>query len=339
MQKNKVLVFTIVILLLFFICPEIKRVYSLSYENFNSYTEIDPNTHITLTSSQQLDYSLTRGETAYIYKDYGDSNFQDFEHEWDTYIVNTGSGSWRMEVNYGITNTIGSFNTWVQFIAVIWYYSGSVANLHLLGNGINQHVTLTVNTWYYLRITKTGTSVNLYVYSDSLRTNLVTSCSGTLSSDYHFRYIYGCASYNDGHPTIIGSAKTRNLNLKFKLFVTSYFNSNGKFLINNISYSNGSINGYSNNTILSLMGLPNSMYSFKSFNWTGSSTTTNYYNYTLINENLTIWCYFIDTYSLGYNEGYSESYSGGISLSLAVIIAIVISIIINLILVDRRNFR
>ena len=119
-------------------------------------------------------------------------------------------------------------------------------------------------------------------------------------------------------------------------YVTQYFSNGGKFLVNGILSSNGSINTYNTDTI-SFVGSPDSQYSFISFNWTDGNTTVNYYNYTLT-DSITVWCYFdyVNStyfYSTGYSTGYSTSYE--YFQPLAVIIAIIISIIVIL-MVDRR---
>jgi len=56
--------------------------------------------------------------------------------------------------------------------------------------------------------------------------------------------------------------------------------------------ANGSEIIFLNGTILKLMAIPeNESYVFKSWNWTGGSSTSNPYNYT-VTANMTIWCYF-----------------------------------------------
>jgi hypothetical protein len=76
-----------------------------------------------------------------------------------------------------------------------------------------QSYTGTADTWYYLKIVKSGTSLKCYIYSDSARTNLLATLSLTLHEDYHFEYIYASQSENSGL-THHGDIDIENLDLQ-----------------------------------------------------------------------------------------------------------------------------
>lgn len=74
-------------------------------------------------------------------------------------------------------------------------------------------------------------------------------------------------------------------------FITFQNNSTGAFYVNCTEKTNGTSTEYNNETALLLMGLPASNYTFLSFNWTGSSNTSNPSVF-IVSENQTIWLYF-----------------------------------------------
>jgi len=60
-----------------------------AYENFTTYTETDPNSHITVTNSTHISADLYSNETAYVYTEKGTNHFSgDFEHRVDVYLDN-----------------------------------------------------------------------------------------------------------------------------------------------------------------------------------------------------------------------------------------------------------
>ena len=54
----------------------------MAVEDFTTYTEVDPNSHITITDANTIDFAaLDQDETAYVYRDLGAAFFDgDFEH-------------------------------------------------------------------------------------------------------------------------------------------------------------------------------------------------------------------------------------------------------------------
>jgi len=60
---------------------------------------------------------------------------------------------------------------------------------------------------------KSGTSLTVYIYSDSARTNLLATLSLTLHGDWSFRYIFACSTYNSGG-SYYGDCDIENLDLQ-----------------------------------------------------------------------------------------------------------------------------
>jgi len=79
---------------------------SPAYEDFTTYTEEDPNSHITKNSSRVTFSNLTRPESAYVYKDFGSGYFSgDFEFKLDVRYTTCGFNGF-VHV-WGLFNAVG----------------------------------------------------------------------------------------------------------------------------------------------------------------------------------------------------------------------------------------
>jgi hypothetical protein len=180
----------------------------MTLEDFTSYTEVDPNSHITKTANH-IDAKLYRNEDAYVYKDNGVNHFgSSFTHLIGTKPVahydNGECGIWAVAQGIGSIDSADAGNE----LTVYWYYHNTyhyVLYIHERYNSVSYETRTGVvdqfvaGTWYYLKIVKSGTSFTLYIYSDSARTNLITSISLTLHADISYQYCYGCLSWNSGN--------------------------------------------------------------------------------------------------------------------------------------------
>jgi len=175
------------------------------YEDFTTFTEVDPNNRITVQPNLIIS-QVTRSETAYVYADYGVDYFKNFTHELE--VLANDPTTKGVHSEWVLANAVGNLNelrgagenyitvqmydmepTGTRYIILREYYEGTVYQQYVTG--------LSVNTKYYLRIKKEGTSLTLEVYSDAERTNLLYTLSITLHIDYAFRYLYASSSWND----------------------------------------------------------------------------------------------------------------------------------------------
>lgn len=179
------------------------------YEDFTTYTEVDPNSNIGLVGTNHIDHYNTRTEDAYLYKDKGAGYFTDFEH-----LVDARSDFFQT-YSYGLfwvlSNVVDDFAAihstggyGLPAIAVFFYNAGGgIWHIRLLetdgnGNWWYDSYSCSPNTWYYLTIEKTGTALTCKIYSDSARTTLLDTLSLTLQADHDFRYVFGCDTYHSG---------------------------------------------------------------------------------------------------------------------------------------------
>ena len=188
------------------------------YEDFTTYTEVDPNSHIT-KSANHIDFLFYRNEDAYVYTDKGSEHFTNFSHNIQvraTTTTHTQDGfTWVLSND--IDDFRGLYTGSKTAIGVELYASSGTLYMYLVettgGAMYNISQTINVNTYYYLTITKSGTSLILYCYSDAARTNLLWQISLTLHGDWSFRYVFGCNTYNTGH-NIYGDADIDDLDLQ-----------------------------------------------------------------------------------------------------------------------------
>jgi len=178
-----------------------------NYEDFTTYTEVDPNSHIGLAGANHVDHYALRNEDAYLYKDKGVDYFGNFEHLVDVRSDFLQSGC--LGAVWALTNdvddmqglTVGS-----KTFVVVYFYRQDVNDYRMYlfeGYGGSTYQSspfaCALNTWYYLKIAKSGTSITCKIYSDVARTSLLNTLSLTLHADHKFRYIFGCNGWNTGH--------------------------------------------------------------------------------------------------------------------------------------------
>lgn len=184
----------------------------MATEDFTTYTEVDTNSKLTVTSSRVAWASLGDNQTAYLYIDKGTGFFSaNFTH-YLTVQINTGSQDNSIKAGWLLANVVGD-------LFAIEVAEGSYLTLLLRAISGSPYLemeervgdtayagdqyAISFDTPYYLTLKRdesAGTygTLYLYVYSDSARTNLLTTKSSTLHEKADFRYIYAVNSRNDG---------------------------------------------------------------------------------------------------------------------------------------------
>jgi hypothetical protein len=178
----------------------------LSYEDFTTFTEVDVGADRIQKTKYHIDHLSYRDETTYLYKDYGAACFGDFEHRIKVRVVST-SEAWSGGHTWLLANDVaGAY--WMEsnnktYLSIFLISNGSNNPRILLremynGTYYDDEYICSLNTWYYVKIIKSGTSINAYVYSDSDYSNLVDTLTLTLHANHTLQYLYGCNSDNDG---------------------------------------------------------------------------------------------------------------------------------------------
>lgn len=181
---------------------------SVFNQDLTTFTEVDPNTRITVTSTQASFSALARNEDAYVYKDRGADYFNgEFIGQFDFEITAHGDSGGVVGL-WGVANVIddiqGIINSSEDALSVNAWWNGSTLYLILaeIDGGVAYEVTyaISLNTHYYCTIKRNenlGTYGRLYlrVYSDAARETLLIEKSLALhSSKKDFRYHYAVQS-------------------------------------------------------------------------------------------------------------------------------------------------
>lgn len=200
-----------------------------SVEDFSTYTEVDPGTKISITSTKITVTTMLDSDDARVYKDFGAGYFSaDFEHLITVY-QNSSTVTGLGNIVWGVSNitTAEVVAEGTQGIYVRMYEeTAGTASLFIRDhNGANSasdnNTALSLNTPYYLKIKRdeaigTYGTAYVYIYSDSGRTTLVDTLTITLSasSKLDYRYVYAYAGWGSEAGSYSWTGYTENLDLQ-----------------------------------------------------------------------------------------------------------------------------
>lgn len=180
-------------------------------EDFTTYTEVDPNSHLSKTASTITVAGITNGEDAYIYADKGVGHFTNaFTHLVDTRFT-AGSAQWAQFAFWAISNDVDDMGGWNagnhEAACLRWQdrrsYDGKVyAKLGSFERELAEDWDrLTFDTPYYAKLVRSGANgqtLTAYEYSDAIRATLVAQQAVALFNNRTFQYVFGCNSWNLG---------------------------------------------------------------------------------------------------------------------------------------------
>ena len=179
--------------------------YETAYEDFTTFAEVDVGSDRIQKTANHVDHAAYRNEDTYLYKGYGVGHFGDFTHK-----IKARSGFTQdFSVGYvwGLANNIDDFYglgvTGKTAIGVRFYRSGANRYIQLQEVYTSNWYTdgylgASTNTYYYIKIVKSGTSLIATIYSDPNYSTLIDTLVLTLHGNWTFRYLYGCSAYNNG---------------------------------------------------------------------------------------------------------------------------------------------
>jgi hypothetical protein len=170
------------------------------YEDFTTFTEVDIAADRIQKTANHVDHYARRDETTYLYKDYGAAHFGDFTHK---IKVKSSGGAQCMGGLWVLANNLGNLYALKSnsYNHIFLFTYGTTLYLREVDSGsdYSDSMSFTASTWYYVKIVKSGTSLNAYVYSDDTYTTLVDTLTLTLQTNHTFRYLYACNTYNNGN--------------------------------------------------------------------------------------------------------------------------------------------
>ena len=202
----------------------------MAVETFTSdwvQTDLDPD-HVSIDSATKCSWTgMHRAEEARIYRDMGAGHFAgDFEHWLECYFDATSNydhGTFWALANIVDDETACDVHSGGHLLCMFYNNSGTYElELRARSGGDNDDEDFyicSLDTLYYLKIIRTeddGTygHLNVYIYDDSGRTNLVDTIECVLGEKTDFRYAYAVQSDASSADTRTCTGYIQNLDFK-----------------------------------------------------------------------------------------------------------------------------
>ncbi len=194
----------------------------MAVEILTSYTKVDDNSRLTVTTTKATGVDVGRDEDVYLYKDQGANRFNDLFISVKLLIsatsVHTASAAFG---GMAISNTVGSVVDFVAtdiYVAVDYEGAGNLFKVFLgLGAGVesDNYIGL-ANTPYYCLLERAENSdtATLKIYSEASRTTLLDTLTVTgVGTSTKWRYSYGFVNWNSGGADVMFDGYVQDLNL------------------------------------------------------------------------------------------------------------------------------
>jgi len=190
-----------------------------AYEDFTTWTEVDPGGHLSQTATRATYTDLPDNAEAYLYKDYGANYFSgDFAHAFDLRVSASSSPSdyfiymLSLQGNGLSTGNDADINLFVEKVDATTYFIGLG---DYAGSTGNQTGNLDMGTTYYLVLKRESTTYTLEVYQDSNRQSLLESISIDPGVATAFQYLYTTGTFDMGGAGDTQSGYIENLDLNY----------------------------------------------------------------------------------------------------------------------------
>ena len=193
--------------------------YETAYEDFTTYTEVDPQSKITKTATQISFADLVRNASAcYVYKDFGVDYFNGFNIEYEMYLDSSSTAT--AHTGPGLSTTVNPMNAapatsvWVTLARV----DASTWRTNLLRGpwAAGIYYAISSDTTYYCRLEREAASdsISNHIYSDAARTNLLNTRTLTgFGTATRFRYLYGVNGWYSVY-TGMNTGHIKNMEIK-----------------------------------------------------------------------------------------------------------------------------
>jgi len=208
----------------------------MTVEDFTTYTEVDPNNHLSRTAKRISIAGLIANESCYIYKDKGIGFFSgDFKHRLDMKFTTKGYDS--ELIPWALWNTIGdryeceaagSDGIYIRFypvgfmrVRIVERYNGTTYESGY--RQLEDDLGISIGDPFYITVTRRGDKFSAYFHADKdIRDRCLGGSGSALSLTLHsieaYRYIYGAQSASTG-----GSATTIDAIIENLEFVSPLF--------------------------------------------------------------------------------------------------------------------
>jgi len=179
-------------------------------EDFTTFTEVDPETCITVSADTVDVNDIDQDHDAYVYADKGIGHFGiTFEH--DVAAKPIGLGRDDRGHFWNVSNTVDDAKAlWddnreaLQAFFRCWNASGVDKAIYIFecsahDSDATSSPFWSVGTTYYFTIERTeDTKIELRIYSDSNRTTLLDTLRQDVPTGDSYRYVFGFNNWNEG---------------------------------------------------------------------------------------------------------------------------------------------
>lgn len=171
-----------------------------TYEDFTTYTEVDSNNKLTVTTTKAEGANVDWNEEVYLYKDYGANYFNAIDIDFEIYLASTSNNDCFGGI--AVTNTVDDVSGFASTDIVFYAMKGPVGLWLQRGTGeaLDAYAGA-ADTLYYCTLLRAASSdaVNAEIYSDASRETLLKTLTVSgFGTDTKYRYVFGFVNRYDG---------------------------------------------------------------------------------------------------------------------------------------------
>lgn len=177
-----------------------------SYEDFTGYTEVDPDTDVTVAENTLTVDTMDRTGDTYVYADKGAGAIDQFEHRFE-FVISAVDDNGIM-IPWAVSNVVEDAAYWQtndsQALECRPQKSGGTfrVGLHCAEDVVGYYdytEAVSVGATYYCTVDRNSdTTARLRIYDDAARTSLVDTLQVTIPSGRTWRYLFALVNYTPG---------------------------------------------------------------------------------------------------------------------------------------------
>jgi hypothetical protein len=187
--------------------------------DYTTFTEVDPNDTITVSSSTITANAIFTKESAFTYRNYGAGFFTEpLNHQFDCQMGSASQNLGRFGI-WGVFDNFGDVRTLLindEGMSVDLFTDSSVVTLFAFvakggSQDFDQSVNLSLDTRYYIDVAISSGTYTTKIYSDPTRTTLVDTLTVAYTISVNFPYNIAMSSWLNVAQTAVAYGDVSNL--------------------------------------------------------------------------------------------------------------------------------